>query len=424
MGESDYPERRECVVPGARRETTWLIESAGDEVFYDWRLLPGGSGAIQPVTSGYFAEDPAGACAARVLEAKSDGRRVAPACAKGSLGIVEAPASQPPCVESPAVGEIDPETLRCGALDDFALALADQVPERTWVTRHRGVVLTRQAQSVQIDTADPECFANRLRECDRCHGLRVDRRQLRRRAVPALREPAPEAAAGAAWAAQCDSPDRGVPAAAIRTTLGSSSHTVHEGSSVDVGCTTSGGDADCGGDTSSGEDGDSCSGDSGFRGQRGLQLRFSRMTKAMVTTAGATPRATVATTAAATPRAMAATTAAATPSGGGDDCSGDSGSGDCAGGETASMNASIGVGAVRQVTAAVCSLPQPRRFRPRVSAVTLVLCAAASRMRRAVALAARWRALVTVLLGSHRHFAPAVASVRGRVGQPRSGDNR
>ncbi len=381
QGRSDYPERRQAWLD-SRQETTWLIEAAGDDLLYDWRVLPGSTWAIQPVVSSYLVEDPAGACAGRVAEAQSNGARVAPACAKGVLGIVEADVGHPRCVESPAAGEIDPEMLRCGAHDDLAFALADQDAGETWVTRHRGVLLSQPRQSIEIRAAD----STRVSPVVSTSSLDVS----------GCGATGGSSGAGAAFGAGGASgvsgsgfgvggwggmPNRGGAGNTYPDPYDPHPHTVHESSSVDVGCSSSGGDADCGGDTSSGGGDDGCSGDSSessSEDSEGCGCDSSDDESEGGDDCGGDSSSDGGDDCSGDSSSDGGDDCSGDSGGGGDDCSGDSGGGDC-GGEAASIDGSP---RAPHVNAAAISSPRPRRFRPRVSAVTLVLCAIALFLRR------------------------------------------
>jgi hypothetical protein len=381
---SDYPERRQSWLDGAG-QTSWLVEAAGDDLLYEWRVLPGSAGAIQPIVNGYLVEDPAGACAARVAEARSDGARVAPSCAKGALGIVESASGQARCVEVPAPTEIDPEALRCGAFDDLAFALADQDADQTWVTRHRGVLFQEPRQSIEIRAADstpvsPVVFTSALdaNGCGSTGGSSGAGGALGAGGASGVSGTGSGNGGWGGMGGVWTPPDRGGSGSTYPDPYDSHPRTVHEHSDVDVGCTASGGDADCGGDTSSSGDDESCSGDSGdssSEDSEGCGCESSD-DESEGDDCGGDSSGDGGDDCSGDSSSDGGDDCSGDSSGG-DDCSGDSGGGDC-GGETAASNATPSVPAA---TAAV-SLPRPRRFRPRVSALTLVLCAIALVLRR------------------------------------------
>jgi hypothetical protein len=387
-GRSDYPERRQAWV-GSRSETAWLLEATGDDFLFDWRVLPQSLGTIQPLISSYFAEASGGACTARVLEARSAGGRVAPACAKGELWV-ETSGGRTPCVESAAAGEIEPEALRCGTLDDFALALSDQEVDQTWVTRHRGVLFPMLPQSVQISGTG----SGRVSPIVSTSSVDVGR---------CGSTGGTSGAGGGFGAGGASSGGTG----GFSGASGNGSQTggwggrgsrnpdpsdpppgVYDETNVEVGCASSGGDADCGGDSSSDGGDESCSGDSSSEDSEGCGSDSSDdggddcggdSSDDGGDDCGGDSSSEGGDDCSGDSSSEGGDDCSGDSGGGGDDCSGDSG-GDCSG-ETAEKKPAIGDRAV-QTSAAVAALPRPRRFRPRVSAVTLVLCALALFLRR------------------------------------------
>jgi hypothetical protein len=383
-GRSDYPERRHAWLD-SRTETSWLIEATGDDVLYDWRLLPQSSGSIEPVVRSYFFDDVGGACTGKITRAKSAGGRVAPACAKGELGWVEPPDGRTPCVESAAAGEIEPEALRCGALDDFALALSEQQIERTWVTRHRGVLFPEQPQSVEISGPDSQRVSPIVSASSRDAG--------------GCGSTGGASGMGGGFGAGGALGGAGGVSGSSGTSSGNGIPPdpypppgVHD----EVGCAVSGGDADCGGDTSSGGGDDSCSGDSGESSSEDSEGCGCDSTEGQEESGGDDCGGDSSSDEGSDCGGDSSSDGGDDCSGdssgdggddcsgdssgdGGDDCSGDSGGGDCSG-ETAAANPAID--ATQSATAAAATPSRPRRFRPRVSAVALALCAFALFLRR------------------------------------------
>ncbi len=77
-------------------------------------------------------------CIAAASPALESASTVAAVCPHAEYGVIDGTAT---CTESPAPGQIDPSTLRCGpGADDLALALSGLPPASTWLTRQTLII--------------------------------------------------------------------------------------------------------------------------------------------------------------------------------------------------------------------------------------------------------------------------------------------
>lgn len=134
---SSYPAARASVLAP---HGAWLVEAAGHAPLVSSLALPGGATAPSLVDEylaraaayGVTSEDP-DACAAIAIDAIEQPGAIGLACARGDVAVVEGGS---PCVEAPAVDEIDPARLRCGTdADDLALALSGLSGSEAWLGR-------------------------------------------------------------------------------------------------------------------------------------------------------------------------------------------------------------------------------------------------------------------------------------------------
>jgi hypothetical protein len=167
-GNSDYVQRRHDLLSSGAG-ASYLRESSGNSRLFGWTLLPGAGGSVPPAADGYFGtaaqlgdttSDPADCAqsAAKARVAGTLGMPVARACAPGLLARVPLDGgADPTCVEQPASGSVDPDTLRCGGADDFVMALSGLRADQADVTRLKGVLgpASPDAASVGLLTPAP-----------------------------------------------------------------------------------------------------------------------------------------------------------------------------------------------------------------------------------------------------------------------------
>jgi len=165
-GNSDYVQRRHDLLSSGSG-AWYLRESSGNSRLFGWTLLPGQGGSVPPATDGYFGtaaqlgdttSDPANCVqsAAQARVAGSIGMPVADACAPGLLARVPLDGgADPTCVEQPASGSVDPDSLRCGGADDLALALSGLRADKADLTRLEGLLGLASPDTQSIDVLTP-----------------------------------------------------------------------------------------------------------------------------------------------------------------------------------------------------------------------------------------------------------------------------
>lgn len=137
-GSNTYEDARTKAL-AASASSAFIAESAGHGALVTGVDWPHGGGHVDSAFVTYttlarqYGEVSAdvATCLTTMGTALAATTAVAPACppAVVAVGAVS-------CDEAPAGGEVDPDTLRCGELDDLALALATMTPASTWLTRH------------------------------------------------------------------------------------------------------------------------------------------------------------------------------------------------------------------------------------------------------------------------------------------------
>jgi Uncharacterized protein conserved in bacteria (DUF2330) len=130
--------------PGA-----WVLDSSSQQaVFVD---APSAAGMTIPALAGtYFLRAEAygdttasaARCDASAISWSTNTAPAGAACPSGALASIGTGAS---CTESTGTGQIAPDTFKCGAADDFALALSGLAPASVWLSRSRTVLTPEQA---------------------------------------------------------------------------------------------------------------------------------------------------------------------------------------------------------------------------------------------------------------------------------------
>jgi Uncharacterized protein conserved in bacteria (DUF2330) len=143
---SNYADlRAAALAPGPE---AFLVEAANHEALADNVAIGNGSSFIDGVVTTFFERAAAygdgafdsSACIATATPEMASSSTVAASCPRAALGVIEPAAA---CTEAPAAGQIDPQTLRCGAgADDLAVALSGLDPAATWVTRQSLLIPT------------------------------------------------------------------------------------------------------------------------------------------------------------------------------------------------------------------------------------------------------------------------------------------
>jgi hypothetical protein len=119
----------------------FLVEAAGHAPLSQNVSIAEGTASIDGVVTTFFeraaaygdGDFDAAACVTAATTSLASTDVVAAVCPRAALGVIS-PA--PTCTESPAPGQVDPSTLRCGpGADDLALALSGLTPASAWVTR-------------------------------------------------------------------------------------------------------------------------------------------------------------------------------------------------------------------------------------------------------------------------------------------------
>jgi hypothetical protein len=118
-----------------------LVEAASHESLRDNLAVGSSSESVDGFAKTYFSRaktygDTTGddvACTFQSAVILGQTAKVAAACPRADLGFVEVGSS---CVESPAQGEVDPQSLRCGGItDDLALMVSGLAGKEAWLTR-------------------------------------------------------------------------------------------------------------------------------------------------------------------------------------------------------------------------------------------------------------------------------------------------
>lgn len=182
-GNSDYVQRRHDLLSLQPGES-FIRESSGNARLFGWTILSGQGGSVPPAADAYYAaaakigdttSDPADCShsAAQARVAGTIGMTVARACAPGLLARVPLDGgADPTCTEQVPTGYVDPDTLRCGAADDFAMALSGLRADQAGLTRLEGMLgshsdASSPVQQVPSDPRTPGVIASKL-DSDGC----------------------------------------------------------------------------------------------------------------------------------------------------------------------------------------------------------------------------------------------------------------
>ena len=188
---------------------SWLVEGASPNLFFRGESAPGALLTTTPsVVRAYLEHDGGGAtsaCVTNVEAIATSATRVGRACGPGKLARGS---QENACSEGVDSQALAPETLRCGALDDLALALSGLSPSSTWVTRAEGIVLAHRfgddvsislvhglpaSPFVEAESDDSRCVpCPRWGDAPGPHGIDTGPahgKPSRCRAISALREP-------------------------------------------------------------------------------------------------------------------------------------------------------------------------------------------------------------------------------------------
>ncbi len=261
-GNSDYVDKRHDLLTAAAG-ASFIREASGNARLFGWTAPPGQITPIPPAADAYYSiaaqlgdttSDPA-SCAHSAAEARvagSIGMPVAPACASGLLARVPLDGgADPTCTEKPQAGTVDADTLRCGAADDFAMAMSGLLANQVGLTRLSGVLGSKSTTDVGIEhlPADPRSpiVAASTYDDGGCHS---------------------QATGGSGGSSSWGTNGSGGSTGGGNVVVGGSGGYGNSGNyssssgnvAVDMSCTSSGSDS-CSGDSSSSSS-DSCSGDS------------------------------------------------------------------------------------------------------------------------------------------------------------------
>jgi hypothetical protein len=139
-GISNYPALRASELASKGVDAV-LLEAASHDALSDNQPIADGKASIPGATMSYFvrtnlygdSDVSPSSCIGYAGAALTSSSVVAESCPRADLGVVE---GSDTCVESPAAGQVNPSTLRCGGRsDDLAVALSGLVPSQTWLTR-------------------------------------------------------------------------------------------------------------------------------------------------------------------------------------------------------------------------------------------------------------------------------------------------
>lgn len=176
-GTSTYSRLRDELL-GSFGGGAWMAESVGHDLVFSATALPKSTRPIPSLVEAYLsrateAGDDATrlACVTKVASLAHRGERVGLSCPGGYLA-----SPSEGCIESPRLGEIDPEALRCEGADELAFAFSGQRPSEVVVTRAIGLLPAHaQGDDVPVSLAkggelSPLVMAAGYEACERDAG--------------------------------------------------------------------------------------------------------------------------------------------------------------------------------------------------------------------------------------------------------------